>query len=325
MGASHLRATWALGLLASRTTALLPKRELLDFNWTSVVPSEDLRYHDCYGGYKCARLQVPLDWTTVVEESDSSGHTNNSQRQWVAIAITTLPATVSDSDPSFGGPVLVNPGGPSGSGAEMVLDLGRYLQGVVDSAERHYEILGFDPRGTGWSTPRAECYQDHLNRFADLVQTGGMPPATSPEGLALHFQAAAGGAKLCSGAGNDSIFAHMSTASVARDMLEIVERAETLRRRNSTGNPSASVSPKQAKLQYLGFSYGSYLGNTFASMFPGRVGRLVVDGITDPDDFVRGVSNLPLSHFTIFLTLSSPSHSNEARGHEKKKKTRELT
>jgi len=298
MRASHSRAAWALGLLASRTTALLPKRELLDFNWMSVVPSEDLRYHDCYDGYKCARLQVPLDWTKV-DESGSSGHTNNSQRQWVAIAIVTLPATVSDSDPSFGGPVLVNPGGPSGSGAEMVLDHGQYLQGVVDSGERHYEILGFDPRGTGWSTPRAECYGDNLNRFADFVQRGGMPPATLPEGLPLHFQAAAGGVKLCAEAGKDSIFAHMSTASVARDMLEIVERAETLRRRNSTGDLSTPGSSKQAKLQYLGFSYGSYLGNTFASMFPGRVGRLVVDGIADPDDFVRGVSTT--SHFTISL------------------------
>lgn len=140
--------------------------------------------------------------------------------------------------------MLVNPGGPSGSGAEMVLDHGQYLQGVVDSGERHYEILGFDPRGTGWSTPRAECYGDNLNRFADFVQRGSMPPATLPEGLPLHFQAAAGGVKLCAEAGKDSIFAHMSTASVARDMLEIVERAETLRRRNSTGDLGTPGSSK---------------------------------------------------------------------------------
>jgi pimeloyl-ACP methyl ester carboxylesterase len=69
-------------------------------------------------------------------------------------------------------------------------------------------------------------------------------------------------------------------------MLEIVDRVEELRRGNSTIPGDA----RKPGLQYLAVSYGTVLGNTFASMFPGRVERMVLDGVADADDFVKGVS-----------------------------------
>ncbi|KAK3391194.1 TAP-like protein-domain-containing protein [Podospora didyma] len=293
--------TWLLiGVLtAGSSSAFIQqqhhRRQLpVDFNWTSIIPSQDLQYHACYDSYKCARLQVPLDWAKAAAAPSSfpaSGGSNaSSSNSWAAIAIITLPATVPNTDPSFGGTVLINPGGPGGSGTGMALDSGVYLRGILDSEDRHYEILGFDPRGMALSTPSAECYSDSegVNRLADAVQQGGMPPVTAGNvSLNLHFAAAKGGSSVCAeheaAAGSDSIFSHMSTASVARDMLEIVERADALRSSGSGRNQT-----KPARLQYLGVSYGTFLGNTFASMFPDRVERMVLDGVVDAGDFLSG-------------------------------------
>lgn len=260
------------------------KREetLPDFNWTSIAPSRDLQYHECYDGYKCARLQVPLDWT------EASGH-----REWVAVGIVTVPAKVPITDPSFGGTVLINPGGPGGAGTEMALLFGKSIQDLLDG-KKHYEILGFDPRGIGRTTPSASCYTENLSRLEDAIQQGALPPIVSGDlGLNYHYRAAVGVGELCyqqntrgDSSNSSSIFAYMSTASVARDMLEIVERVDatrnssTLHGRNSTNKPL---------LQYYGASYGTYLGNTFASMFPDRVGRMVLDSVVDADDYTSGL------------------------------------
>ncbi|KAK0715933.1 Alpha/Beta hydrolase protein [Lasiosphaeris hirsuta] len=248
--------------------------DIPDFNWTSITPSRDLKYHECYNGYRCARLQVPLDWT----EPD------NASSSWAVIGIATLPAVVPSTDPSFGGTVLINPGGPGGAGTEMVLLFGKYLQGILDG-EKHYEILGFDPRGIGRTTPSASCYTDDLNRLVDAVQQGGMPLIGSGDvGLNLHYQAAVGFGQLCGqqNLGRGNILAHMSTASVARDMLEIVERVDSSR------NSGRGNSTHKAQLQYFGVSYGTYLGNTFATMFPDRVGRMVLDSVADAGNFSSG-------------------------------------
>lgn len=269
-------AAWLVAL----TVATGPqKRELnVDFDWSSITPSKQLEYHECYDGYKCARLEVPLDWTNVSNSSQS-----------VAIAIVTLPATVPVTDSSYGGTVLINPGGPSGSGTNMATTLGHYLQGVLDGA-RHYELLGFDPRGVGFSTPRADCYNgNEVHRTADELQVVGIPsPNLGSAAMSYSYQSYTGVSELCAEAGDGSIFAHMSTASVARDMLEIVEKVDELNHKVS--NSSTRATSEEPKLQYLGVSYGTFLGNTFASMFPNRVGRMVIDGIEDPHDYIKGVN-----------------------------------
>jgi pimeloyl-ACP methyl ester carboxylesterase len=95
---------------------------------------------------------------------------------------------------------------------------------------------------------------------------------------------------------------YMTTAFVARDMLEIIEKhaaynaekvAQILKAkgRKSTPGAVATYEPGTAKLQYWGFSYGTHLGSTFASMFPDRVGRLVLDGVVSSDDYNQALGN----------------------------------
>ncbi|KAM0287936.1 hypothetical protein ACHAQH_000001 [Verticillium albo-atrum] len=271
----------SLSTFLSISSAFLQTRQFNGaFDWSSVTPSQQLQCHECYDGFKCARLKVPLDWTATNSSKCATSF------RWATIGIVNLPATVPETDPSFGGTILVNPGGPGGAGTEMVLELGIYLRSVLEG-ERRYEILGFNPRGVALSTPRADCYNDDLKRAADILQKDGMPSiASGADSLEYHFQAAKGLSEICAEAGQDSIFNYMSTASVARDMLEIVDRVDELRHNGSTAvNDAGREVPR---LQYLGVSYGTVLGNTFASMFPGRVGRMVLDGVADADDYMSG-------------------------------------
>ncbi|KAK4247476.1 Tripeptidyl aminopeptidase [Corynascus novoguineensis] len=275
---------WSVAtLLTAGASAILFPRQAdagSPFDWSSITPSPDLQYQDCYGGYKCARLEVPLDWSQP----------NSTAR--AAIAILTIPVSVPENDPSFGGTLLFNPGGPGNSAIEFSLALGEQIRAVVDG-EKHFEILAFDPRGVGMSTPSADCYHNTFNRVADTLQNmdAAMPPvAASDLGLQLRYSAAEALSKLCAqtAPGPDSIFAHMSTASVARDMLEIVERVDELRQTTQKRANSDKADRTDPLLQFYGISYGTMLGNTFASMFPDRIGRMVLDGIVDADDYLSG-------------------------------------
>ncbi|POS68750.1 hypothetical protein DHEL01_v212856 [Diaporthe helianthi] len=212
--------------------SVLQSRQAATFDWSAVTPSCRLEYHECYNGYKCARLKVPLDWSTA-NSSDC-----DTLSRFATIGIATLPATVPETDPSFGGSVLINPGGPGGLGTRMVRTLGPYLQGILEG-ERHYEMIGFDPRGVGTSTPRADCYGPPANRASDADARYNMVSLDNDVGLQYTYQDRLALGELCGQLGPDSILNHMSTASVARDMLEIVDRLNELRRANSTSADQA--------------------------------------------------------------------------------------
>ena len=103
-------------LLPPLTTAFinpLASRQLdTSFDWTAITPTPDLQYHSCYNDtFRCARLRVPLDWSKP--NTSESG-------PFAAIALVTLPATVNVTSPSYAGPILINPGGPGGSGTQTV-------------------------------------------------------------------------------------------------------------------------------------------------------------------------------------------------------------
>lgn len=86
----------------------------------------------------------------------------------------------------------------------------------------------------------------------------------------------------------------VNTPSVARDMVEMVDKIDELRKREAAKKgqkPPKKREDKNAtvpRIQYIGWSHGSILGNYFASMFPGRVGRMVLDGVMDPKDYATG-------------------------------------
>ncbi|KAK1965394.1 hypothetical protein LY78DRAFT_580477 [Colletotrichum sublineola] len=276
-------ALFALAGIASAGERDYPNPD--DFNWTTITPSTKLEYHSCYEEFQCARLTVPLDWTDEKNEYT------------VALAIIKLPAQVSDQDPAFGGTLFTNPGGPGGSGVNHVLRKGHLLQETVDGNKK-YEILSWDPRGVQFTSPKADCYEDLLARDMAIIHSLAIGPLNaSPDALRRQWAWIQGYGKLCTqSAVNGSILPYASTASVVRDMVEMLDKIQELRDEEDAAKFPEEESTQRSlelrsarelpRLQYWGFSYGSLLGNTFASMYPGRVKRVILDGIVDADDYM---------------------------------------
>lgn len=216
-----------------------------DFNWADIPPARNLTWHPCYEGFQCSRLDVPIDWIDPTEDDR------------VVLAVIRLPA-VNRED--YRGPVIFNPGGPGGSGIWSIRDHGRYMQTIVGD---NHDIVTFDPRGIGKSTPRVQCWEDYQRQhFWDLQDIAIVD--AHPGDLYDQFARAKAYSKTCAMTNARSgILQHLSTASHARDMLEIL---------HALG---------EDKLKYWGFSYGTVLGGTFASMYPDKVERLVSDGNVD--------------------------------------------
>jgi pimeloyl-ACP methyl ester carboxylesterase len=297
-----------LGLSALALSQHVDIKTKDSFDWTTIAPSKTLEYHPCHDGFQCARLTVPLDWQ------------NTSDPRIAVIAVIKLPAIVPDSDPSFAGPVLTNPGGPGGSGVHQALVDARRVQGIIDKpGKRHYEIIGFDPRGIANSWPRANCLpHNDLARDAFAYEVRGVGAldgnsslAAVPRMLALY----GGLASKCDVLNEErepgaEILGFMSTPSVCRDMVQIIDKIDQLRRNEADRGQVDEDERLELKkremdnedvprLQYLGYSYGTILGNYFASLFPERVGRLVLDGVVDAIDYSSGPVGLsPALHFT---------------------------
>ncbi|KAI8232817.1 putative hydrolase [Colletotrichum sp. SAR 10_86] len=145
----------------------LPSSPLADpeFDWLQIVPQEQFIYHPCFGGYQCARLSVPINWNDTANPARA------------AIAVIKVPAKVPVTDPSYGGAIVLNPGGPGNSGVGQVLRKGRHMQTIVDAAHpastpdrlsdgKYFDIIGFDARAVNNTTPHLTCFpnkQSELN------------------------------------------------------------------------------------------------------------------------------------------------------------------
>lgn len=198
---------------------------------------QELAWDDCGDGFECAKLAVPLDYAKPGAEQ-------------LAISVIRLPAT----DDRLGS-IVINPGGPGGSG----IDYGRAARLVLSPQVRaRFDVVGFDPRGVGESAP-VDCLSDAgLDAFLALDAT----PDTKAELAALE----AGSREFARGcqALSGRILPHLGTANAARD-LDVLRAA--------LGDD---------RLTYLGKSYGTYLGAHYAELFPHRVRALVLDGGIDP-------------------------------------------
>ena len=246
---------------------------------------------------------------------------NGTTNKTISLAVVRVPAKVPITDPSYGGAVLVNPGGPGGSGVNLAIGLGEALQDYIgpdpytDNSDhnrfaRNFDIIAFDPRGVSHTLPHVSCFaHPMLARTWEvmMMEEGILTSSDAALGRLWSMKAAYGG--VCSNVSEDSIHHYVSTASVARDMVELTEahgrwrekesaklesraRARAGRRSQTPALPAVAhlkYRPGEEKIQYWGFSYGSYLGTTFASMFPERVERLVVDGVVDAEDYAANL------------------------------------
>jgi pimeloyl-ACP methyl ester carboxylesterase len=219
---------------------------------TGTAPVPVLAWAPCgddFPGVSCALATVPLDYRQPCEGETTS------------IALAKVPA----ADPAHKrGTLFVNPGGPGGSGVGFVLNgfgeaLGTLLGGQFD-------IVGFDPRGVGASEP-LRCFESADAELAFLTSQPVFPYL--PEQKRPFFLSAVDLAHRCLD-GRPRIAAHMSTADVVRD-LDLLRQA--------VGD---------ARLSYLGFSYGSFIGSTYANMFPNKVRALVIDGVLNPSLWSNG-------------------------------------
>lgn len=172
-----------------------------------------------------------------------------------AISIATV-FRQADSDPK--GFILFNPGGPGSSGYDWVKDSSEYLGTKALRAD--WNILGFDPRGVGRSSA-VWCLSDsEYDEF--LYGVSGSDIGTEEDITAAREATAEFASKCLENTG--PLLEFVDTVSAAKDM-------DVLR---------AVIG--QSKLNFLGYSYGSFLGTTYATLFPERVGRFVLDGAIDP-------------------------------------------
>jgi pimeloyl-ACP methyl ester carboxylesterase len=219
---------------------------------TPVSAAPEIQWTDCprpYGpGVECGALDVPLDH-------------DNPDGLTIAIALVRLPAT---NPGSRLGTIFLNPGGPGGSGVDFVVSVGSAL--FSDEVRARFDLIGFDPRGIHRSEP-LKCFA--IPGKASSVSTLSWPfPLTLEEELARQ-KADNQLARACEQSGGE-ILHHMSTVDVARD-LDLLRQA--------VGDEY---------LNYAGYSYGSFLGNVYANLYPDRVRAIVIDGIVDPVAWTTG-------------------------------------
>ncbi|KAL3469938.1 TAP-like protein-domain-containing protein [Aspergillus californicus] len=283
------------------------------FSWNQITPSQSLEYHECFGGFQCARLDVPMDYHRV----DGPGTR-------MAIAIARLPAKVPVTDPRYGGAILINPGGPGGSGVLQALLSGRNIQTIVDASaipsdsgesNRYFDIIGFDPRGVNNTSPGFSCFPNLFSQKSWELQAEADGMLGSSAGSFMrNWQRAIALNTGCSraitnpsGLGGDVLGEHTNTPPVARDMLEIVERHGEWREKQSLAARPHGCTKQQAqvlartkwnqgqeRLLYWGRSYGTVLGATFAALFPDRIERMVLDGVVDSNKYYSGVGPEPI-------------------------------
>ena len=202
--------------------------------------AQRLRWRPCEHGFQCSRLLVPFDYQRPAWRRFS-------------LPVIRLPAT---SPQTRIGSLVVNPGGPGGSGVQYALQARSQVSAAVRA---RFDVVGFDPRGVAGSVPAVRCLTGaQLDRFFATSDT----PADTAQRAAVVSQAKlfARGCQEHSGA----LLRYVGTASAARD-LDVLRAA--------LGD---------AKLTYLGKSYGTYLGTWYAQLFPAHVRALVLDGAVDP-------------------------------------------
>jgi pimeloyl-ACP methyl ester carboxylesterase len=217
--------------------------------WSDCAPyatSQDAKSLFNGNGLQCARLTVPLDY--VNPQGDS-------------ITIGVLRHKASDAAGRIGA-LVTNPGGPGASG--MVAAASLSSQVASTDLGRRFDLVGFDPRGVGASQPEVNCLTDaerDTQRSEDLDVDG------SPAGVAKQEAEAKDFAAKCAQrtAHGTAMLANLGTRDVARDMDVL---------RSALG---------EQKLTYLGYSYGTRIGYTYAEEFPATVRAMVLDGALDPN------------------------------------------
>jgi pimeloyl-ACP methyl ester carboxylesterase len=203
--------------------------------------AQKLHWTPCDSGFQCARLLVPFDY---------------SRPSWKRFSLPVIRLSAADPAGRIGS-LVVNPGGPGGSGVLYAQQARSVIsRAVLD----RFDVVGFDPRGVGGSEPAVHCMTGRqLDQYYDTDDTPGTPAQLS----AIVSQSKLFASECARNAG--SLLPYVGTQNAARD-LDVLRAALG-----------------ESKLTYLGKSYGTYLGAWYAQLFPRHVRALVLDGALDPD------------------------------------------
>jgi pimeloyl-ACP methyl ester carboxylesterase len=211
-----------------------------------IIPAHStLHWHSCSGQLAeegvpdCTMLSVPLNY------ADPGGRR-------ISLALDMIPATAPSGEQQ--GIMLVNPGGPGGSGLSLAPDV---AQGLSRGVAADYDIVGFDPRGVGSSVPALTCEPGFFS---------GPRPNYVPANAAAE-QVLINRARVYASDCEQKfgwLLPYMTTEDVARDLDSI---------RTAFG---------VSEINYYAFSYGTYIGQVYATLFPSRVRRMVLDSTVDP-------------------------------------------
>ncbi|KAI5114657.1 hypothetical protein M0805_002404, partial [Coniferiporia weirii] len=156
--------------------------------------------------------------------------------------------------------------GPGGSGISALLGRAPLFREILGEG---FDLIGFDPRGVGHTSPFVSAFSTSVEAGAFFIGEKGN----------INVSTSALGDSVAQGRILERLIVdrarraaeHVSTPTVTRDMMSIVRAAG------------------QEKLQYWGFSYGTVLGATFAALFPDNVGRVVIDGVVDSENYFAGL------------------------------------
>jgi pimeloyl-ACP methyl ester carboxylesterase len=196
---------------------------------------------------ECATADLPLDY-------------DHPRGRKVHIAVARVPAA--DQAHRIGS-LFFNFGGPGGPAVDYLQAVG--ATGYWAALNERFDIVGFDPRGVGQSTPSVDCNVDQERQ--GIYSQPFYTPLTLD--LAALLRKDKSYIRRCLKRNGRRILSHLSTANVARDMDQL---------RGLLGEP---------KLNYFGYSYGTFLGATFARLFPNRYRSMVLDGPVDASGYIN--------------------------------------
>jgi pimeloyl-ACP methyl ester carboxylesterase len=223
--------------------------------------SQKVDWTDCGKRLLCGKVLVPTNWSDPASGS-------------LSIAVAFRAADIAKPL----GSVIFNPGGPGASGYDWIINSVDYLG--TKTLRSNFNIVGFDPRGVGLSEPKVKCFD--AKKTDELLYGDNGFPLGSPQDLKSSRQMFSAFADACvKNTGPNMAF--IDTVSAAKD-LDILRAVMG-----------------ESKLDYLGFSYGSLLGETYAALFPKKISHMVIDGVIDPTVSDSQQSVLQIKGFDLAL------------------------
>ena len=199
----------------------------------------------------CGYAIVPVDY------SKPNGAT-------IAVAVVKVPAKGTNASPVF-----FNPGGPGGSGVDLVMAY-QNASGAIGKLNETHDLIGFDPRGVGVSLPFAQCETNaERDKARELLYTG------TPEEIAKKLRA--GTENSVNGCFNNTGRIFGFDAEGRKDLLYHLGTSTAVRDIDTLRSIMGAT-----KLDYVGYSYGTRLGYVYLQTFPANAGHIVLDGVVDP-------------------------------------------